>query len=92
LDHQLTPPAQQSADAGRLLPGEDPRRITADEIAHWVNVYEELVAGLLLIIESAACERPGDAGVLEDRAEHYRRRLSFWRQQAILAAGEGTGS
>jgi hypothetical protein len=47
----LTPPAQHSADTGQLLPGEDPSRLSADEIAHWVNVYEQLVTGLLRIGE-----------------------------------------
>jgi hypothetical protein len=40
----------------------------------------------------AECERLGDAGVVEDRAERIRRRLSFWLQQALIAAGEGTES
>jgi hypothetical protein len=88
MDQQSTSDAQFSADTGNLLPGEDPDRITADEIAHWVNVYEELLTGILWIRESATCET--DAGLLEDRAGHFRRRLSFWRQRGILGAHEET--
>jgi hypothetical protein len=88
MDQDSTSDAQLSADTGKLLPGEDPDRITADDITHWVDVYEELLTGIAWISESAACERLGDCGPLEDRACRFRRRLSFWRQRAILAAHE----
>jgi hypothetical protein len=90
MDQQWTSDAQLSADTGKLLPGEDPDRITADEIAHWVNVYEELLTGIIWICESATRERLRDSGLLEDKVGHFRRRLSFWRQRAILAAQEET--
>ena len=90
MDQQSTSDTQLSADTGNLLPGEDPDRITAEEVAHWVKVYEELLTGIVWISEAAACERLADAGLLEDWAGHFRRRLSFWRQRAILVTHEQT--
>jgi hypothetical protein len=55
----------------RLLPGESPLSTDAEDIAHWISVYSELVGFL---------QRPGLEAVDEVRGR-YERRLEFWRNR-----------
>lgn len=89
--------AQRAVSEDRLLPGEEAALtdLREGDVGHWVKVYEELVAGKLLLIDQvrglisgatsseAGAELRGDLAILEAEHTRLRHRLAFWR---LLAA------
>jgi hypothetical protein len=65
----------------RLLPGESLTCTDAEDIAHWISVYSELVDFL---------QRPELEAVEEVRGR-YERRLEFWRNRFQELSGERVG-
>ena len=74
----------------RLLEGEDPRTLFAQDARHWIAVYREMIEfkeGLLSRIRTLLTSLPAaarqdvmvnDVAMLEDQLQRYTRRLEFW--------------
>lgn len=89
-------------EPGRLLDGEDPDTRYADDAAHWVNVYTELLlfkqrligAGEQALREmsevSARKEAAGiDLDVLRTERDRLQARVDFWKERRReLSPGE----
>lgn len=77
----------------RLLPGEDPRAAEAEDVVHWVTVYEELfrftaelittTRATLSLLPDAAQRRvkAHDLPLMLQASMRLERRLEFWRQR-----------
>lgn len=87
----------QLVDSERLLEGEDPHSPYAEDAAHWVGVYSELVAfkeGLLRQVaedreelsRGATAELERDENLLNLELERLKLRLGFWlaRHEELL--------
>ena len=69
---------QGSPFSEAMLPGEEPESATADDARHWMAVYRELLCGVGRVRRAGGEE--ADAR-LRPMAEHYARRLQYWRQR-----------
>ena len=74
------------------LEGPPPEFIHADDAAHWVAVYEELVETMERLIGAMREARPAtpvELTLLESRAAFFKRRLQWWRAAAPAGVNAG---
>ena len=87
---------RMAADHNRLLPGEHPQTLYADDAQHWIRVYTDLLAFNLEMLEglgrriipSASNDGPerSDFELLKAHVRRLRWRLRFWeRRRAQLS-------
>lgn len=74
----------------RLLEGENPKTVFAQDARHWIAVYREMiqfkdellarVRGQLAHLPAAARSdvSDNDIGLIEDQLNRYKRRIEFW--------------
>ena len=62
-----------------LLPGGDPVHVQEGDVAMWIAVYEELLAGHCLILEELRSN--GGSEQIELRIQRLELGLAFWRRQ-----------
>jgi hypothetical protein len=84
----------------RLLPGEDPRTELAEDVAHWILVYLELMSTKHLMIEQFHQVVLGhsrevreelirdDLRALEAELRRFQRRLAYWQQRQLELDGD----
>ena len=86
--------ADRAIDEDRLLDGEDPSTPHADDVAHWIAAYSELIAykesliarsneeiGTMVSPAAVTETEKVDHTILQRELENFRRRLSFWLQR-----------
>lgn len=94
--------ARVSDPSGRLA-GEDAVGATAEDAAHWIAVYSELLAFKAELLEITARRRgsmsrdargeaEADDVVIGAQADKYSRRLREWRAQVATMAPAGPGA
>lgn len=83
----------------RLLEGEDPQTVFAQDARHWVAVYRELIAfrsDVLARVQAQVRRLPAssraaatatDTAIIEEQLVRYRRRLEFWYQRQWALEG-----
>ena len=69
------------SESYQLLPGEQPSSSEAEDAAHWVAVYTELMDGLL---------RHPQTDAFQETLDRYRHRLGFWQVRLHDLSGDGT--
>lgn len=86
-----------AADRNRLLPGERPQTLYAEDAQHWIRVYTDLLAfniQMMDVIEKRLVAMPSpnggpegsDLALLQAHVRRLRWRLSFWqRRRSYLA-------
>lgn len=90
-----------AADHNRLLPGERPQTLYADDAQHWIQVYTDLLAFNLEMLEgigrrvgpSAPNDGPerSDFELMKAHVRRLRWRLRFWeRRSAALSRAAQT--
>jgi hypothetical protein len=78
-----------AADDGLAVLGENPTTTYADDAAHWMTIYRELISFQEGVLERDGHDGPGlsadakarlslDEAMLGAQLEQYRRRLEFW--------------
>lgn len=94
--------ALESVDQDRLLDGEDPATVYADDAEHWRRVYGELVTFKRELVEltlqriadvepDAAAEiARTDLEVLRAEAERLGRRHAYWTRRCAELAGSSS--
>ena len=86
----------RAADHNRLLPGEHPQTLYADDAQHWIRVYTDLLAFNMEMLAgigrrvptSASKDSPerSDFDLLKAHVRRLRWRLRFWeRRRAQLS-------
>jgi hypothetical protein len=83
----------------RLLPGEDVLTPYADDIEHWIEVYQELVLAQEGLVEQLRQDRlsqaqPGDLqnSALVIELGRLRRHLAFWMDRKESGVNRARGS
>ena len=84
---------RRAADHNRLLPGERPQTLYADDAQHWIQVYTNLLAFNLEMLEgigrrvapSAPNDGPerSDFELLKAHIRRLRWRLRFWERRRV---------
>ena len=81
---------QRAPGPDRLLEGEDPNTLFAQDARHWIAVYREMIQfkeGLLARVDQQLKRLPregrsdvidNDISLITNQLERYRRRLEFW--------------
>jgi DNA-binding response OmpR family regulator len=102
LEIEMIEAAANAADAQRLIEGEDPQTMHAEDAQRWLVIYSELFAYKETVLArtqaAMATMRPEtiseiertDVVIMHRERDRVRRRMEFWRQR-LRELGGGAG-
>ncbi|MEO6795382.1 MAG: hypothetical protein ABI401_13400 [Candidatus Dormibacter sp.] len=70
-----------ASDPSRLLPGEEPESLFADDARHWIAVYSELLSFNRQLAEGITVRQEDDLPLMQAHIERMNGRLDYWQDR-----------